>query len=70
VSRSSATIVFKSGVTVEVDVSSIGTGRNSFTKELVSINWETPDDAVRRLTHVDVGEIAAVVFNDPSRADD
>ena len=69
-SRSSATIVFKSGVTVEVDVSSIGTGRNSFTKELVSINWETPDDAVRRLTHVDVGEIAAVVFNDPSRADD
>ena len=51
---SSATIVFKSGATVEVDVSSIGTGRNSFTKELVSVNWETPDNAVRRLTHLDI----------------
>lgn len=68
-SKSTATLVFKSGAVVEIDVDSIEAGRNRMTGELTQAAWNTPDDAVRRLVSLDLSGIDAIIFNDHERAE-
>jgi hypothetical protein len=54
-------IVFKSGAIVTAEASDVTWHRNKLTGELVGLDWVTPDSAKRKLRHLDLGEVAAVV---------
>jgi hypothetical protein len=54
-------IVFKSGAIVTVDATELTWNRNKMTGELVGLEWTTPEGAKRKLSHINLAEVAAVV---------
>lgn len=52
-------ITFKSGATVTADVNSLSITHGG--SGISSAEWNTPDHAKRRLMHVNLNEVAAIV---------
>lgn len=57
-----AQITLRSGVQIEVDVTELTTGRHRFTRDLVSLDWTTPQGWTRKLHTIELSEIAAIVM--------
>jgi hypothetical protein len=54
-------VTFKSGAQIEFEVDEFSTGRDHLTRDLISVNWKTPDNWTRRLHTIEVEEIVAIV---------
>lgn len=54
-------ITLRSGTVVTVDATDVTVTRNKFTGELTAVDWVNGDEPTRKLMHVRVEEIAAVV---------
>lgn len=57
-----AVMTMKSGATVTFHASEVTWSRNPLGGS--SLVWETPEGATRRLLHVDLEEVAAIVFEE------
>jgi uncharacterized protein YdgA (DUF945 family) len=64
--QSYATIVFKSGASIDVDVKSISSSRNNFSGALIKVEWEHHPNAQRRILTLNLENVDAIVFHDPT----
>lgn len=63
---SSVEITLKSGNVIIADASEFSVQRNALLG-IVGVKWKTPEEAERALMHIDVDQIAAVVFVDEKK---
>lgn len=54
-------IVFKSGASIDVDMDGYEQGVNNRTGELQSLRWTTPEDFMKKLSFINMSEVAAIV---------
>jgi hypothetical protein len=62
-----AEVTLKSGAKIEFDCTEVTwTSKINLLGEVVSkhLEWVTPEGAIRRIMHIEIGEIAAVIFID------